>query len=105
MNCLRKLEHWKKPWVPNMSHWSAGLRTFRKTTSSVQSFRRTLGHSSGCVRGKSRKSERQPRVHQMERFRRSRAMVKPGSNSHDAGAGERERAATNSHYKTTVVSG
>jgi len=34
---------------------------------------------------------------------RAGTMVMPGPNSHDAGAGGLERAATNSHHRTTVV--
>jgi hypothetical protein len=57
MSCTRKLKHWKKPSVPNMSHGPMGFRTSRKTTSSLRSLCAQSQHSTGCVRGRSQKSE------------------------------------------------
>ena len=57
MSCTRKLVHWKKSSVPNMSHGPMGFRTSRKTTSSLRSLCAQSQHSTGCVRIRSRKSE------------------------------------------------
>jgi hypothetical protein len=50
-----KIQTLEKTVGPEYVALVGGLRTSRKTKSSVQSFRRHLGHSSGCVRGRSRK--------------------------------------------------
>jgi hypothetical protein len=52
-----KIETMEKTSVPNIWHCSMGLRTSRKTTNSVRSLSPQSQHSTGCVRGKSRKSE------------------------------------------------
>jgi hypothetical protein len=56
-SCTRKLEHWKKSSVPNMSHGPMVFRTSRKTTSSLRSLCAQSQHSIGCVRIRSQKSE------------------------------------------------
>src|SRR5262245_1824433 len=57
MSCTRKLKHWKKPSVPNMSHGPMGFRSSRKTTSSLRSLCPHSQRSTGCVRSRSQQSE------------------------------------------------
>ena len=47
---FEKIQTLEKTVGPEYVALVGGLRTSRKTKSSVQSFRRHLGHSSGCVR-------------------------------------------------------